>query len=257
MKTDQQTMTSPQRWARFRFAVIGTLLSAPPPAGERQAALQQLADREWQHPLSGQPLRLGLSTIERWYYRARETDDPFAALRQQTRSDAGSERCFGILLKQALRDQFERHKGWSIQLHVDNLRALVAERPELAAMPSYATIRRFMRANGLHKQKTIRRVRETVGTLAAEKRLQQREVRSYEMDHVHGLWLMPSSRLCGVDGGRSGKSNTSAVLSAHNQVDLSIAINASGTLKCPGTNEGGTTAINASSFSVGSTRTYI
>jgi hypothetical protein len=55
-----------QRWAHFRFSVIGPLLAAPPAPGELQLRLQELAARQWCHPLTQQGLRLGLSTIERW-----------------------------------------------------------------------------------------------------------------------------------------------------------------------------------------------
>ena len=36
-------------WARFRFAVVGGLLSAPPLEGELEAALKTLAARQWRH----------------------------------------------------------------------------------------------------------------------------------------------------------------------------------------------------------------
>jgi putative transposase len=60
-----------QRWARLRFSVIGQLLAAPPPKGALYRELEKLAAREWRHPVSGEPVRFGVSTIERWYYRAR------------------------------------------------------------------------------------------------------------------------------------------------------------------------------------------
>jgi hypothetical protein len=53
-----------ERWARFRFSVIGGLLASPPGPGELQEQLRQLAERIYQHPLHpGKPLILGLSTI--------------------------------------------------------------------------------------------------------------------------------------------------------------------------------------------------
>ena len=58
-------------WARFRFSVIGHLLAAPPAKGLLCLELDQLAAREWRHPITGTVVRFGLSTIERWYYRAR------------------------------------------------------------------------------------------------------------------------------------------------------------------------------------------
>ena len=57
-----------ERWAHLRFSVIGQLLAAPPDTGELRAAIEALAARTWQHPSSGEPVRFGFSTIERWYY---------------------------------------------------------------------------------------------------------------------------------------------------------------------------------------------
>ena len=55
------------RWARLRFAIIGPLLAAPPAKGQLQAALRELSARSWQHPVSGEAVRFGMSTLERWY----------------------------------------------------------------------------------------------------------------------------------------------------------------------------------------------
>ena len=60
-----------QRWAHPRFAVVGPLLAAPPAKGELQTALGALAEKIWRHPISGKEVRFGMSTIERWFYRAR------------------------------------------------------------------------------------------------------------------------------------------------------------------------------------------
>ena len=59
-----------ERWAHLRFSVIGQLLAAPPDKGELKAAIEALAARIWRHPTTGEPVRFGFSTIERWYYRA-------------------------------------------------------------------------------------------------------------------------------------------------------------------------------------------
>jgi hypothetical protein len=66
-----------ERWAQLRFSVIGHLLSAPPAAGTLRGELKKLAARQWRHPGTGEPVRFGVSTIERWLYRARrERYDP-------------------------------------------------------------------------------------------------------------------------------------------------------------------------------------
>jgi len=61
--------------------------------------------------------------------------------------------------------------------------ALAGEAP----LPSYSTLRRHMKAQGWCKQGRVRR-HPTPGMLAASERLQQREVRSFELDHVNALW---------------------------------------------------------------------
>ena len=40
-------------WARFRFSVVGSLLSSPPARGALQAAIRSLAEKTWSHPVTG------------------------------------------------------------------------------------------------------------------------------------------------------------------------------------------------------------
>ena len=177
-----------ERWARLRFSIIGALLAAPPAKGELSAALRQLAAREWRHPSTGAPVRFSVSTLERWLYRARnEQHDPVSVLRRKRRQDAGDQASMTPALRQALLAQYTAHKSWSAQLHRDNLVALAETRPELRPVPSYTTIRRFLAAHGLTKYRPVT-TRRTEGALAAEARLEAREVRSYESEYVGGLW---------------------------------------------------------------------
>ena len=70
-------------WARFRFSVVGSLLSRPPGRGELKAALQSLAAKAWTHPVNGNEAHFATATIERRYYTARrEKDDPLRVLRR-------------------------------------------------------------------------------------------------------------------------------------------------------------------------------
>jgi hypothetical protein len=66
---------SHERWARFRFSVIGPLLAAPSERGELQGQLKSLAAKKWRHPITGQRVQFGLSTIERWFYTARTSSN--------------------------------------------------------------------------------------------------------------------------------------------------------------------------------------
>jgi putative transposase len=176
------------RWGAFRFSVVGHLLAAPPQKGSLDSAITALAERTWQHPISGEPTRFGFSTIERWYYRAlKETSDPVAVLRRKLRADAGRQSAISGAVRQALTAQYAAHKSWSVQLHHDNLVALAETNPDLRPVPSYATLRRFLKANGLNKRRRLTS-RRTEGAERAEARFLDREVRSYEAEYVGGLW---------------------------------------------------------------------
>ena len=177
-----------ERWAHLRFSVIGQLLAAPPPKGELRAEIEALAGRQWRHPITGDPARFGFSTIERWYYRAlKERSDPVGVLRRKLRTDAGQQPAMSEAVRQAVLAQYAAHKSWSIQLHHDNLVALAETRSDLKPAPSYATLRRFLKANGLDKRRRVTS-RQTAGADRAEARLFDREVRSYEAGYVNGLW---------------------------------------------------------------------
>jgi transposase InsO family protein len=175
-------------WARLRFAIVGSLLVAPPAAGALGPALDRLAAQTWRHPTTGEPLRFARSTIERWLYTARNAgQDPVQALRHRVRKDAGSQPRVVLPLREAIRTQWQAHPGWTVQLHYDNLQAVVATEPTLGPVPSYATVRRFFKAQGLAR---LRRkgTPPTAGSLRAEQRLATVEVRSFEVEHVNGLW---------------------------------------------------------------------
>jgi transposase InsO family protein len=176
-----------QRWAHLRFAVVGPLLAAPPGKGELKVELRELAEKSWRHPISGELVRFGFSTIERWYYRARrERRDPVGVLRRKLRRDLGRQSAISDALVVALLGQYRDHPNWSVQLHADELRSRVLVDPALGKVPSYASVRRFLRRRGLRKRRGG--VSASAGVLRAEKRIEEREVRSYEAAHVNALW---------------------------------------------------------------------
>ncbi|MFQ5720630.1 MAG: DDE-type integrase/transposase/recombinase [Acidobacteriota bacterium] len=175
-------------WARFRFSVVGPLLAAPPKPGELRAELLQLSQKTWRHPLTGEPVHFSLSTIERWLYTARhEQRDPVGALGQRIRKDAGRQRSLSDRLRVALRGQYKAHPSWSYQLHADNLEVLVAGEESLGRMPSYSTVRRYMKSQNLIKRRR-KRGPNSPGARQAAYRLEHLEVRSYEAEYVCGLW---------------------------------------------------------------------
>lgn len=185
MRRKRQKML--RAWAEFRFSVIGQLLACPPPKGKLQEALDDLAARTWSHPTLPKMVNYNFSTIERWYYQARESDDPIQALMRKTRADAGHNRAMSQMQLVELGKQYQRYPHWSYQLHLDNLVALTKERPDLGLPPKYATVRRRMIERGWRKQKSAR-AKPTKGMQMAAERLEQREVRSFEAEFVHQLW---------------------------------------------------------------------
>lgn len=187
-RNDRSHVPRAERWALFRFSIIGPLFAAPPAPGELRAAIEELAEKVWLHPITGKPTRLGFSTIERWYHQARRRQsDHIGALRPKIRKDAGVQTALTASLREAIRAQYHEHKSWSCRLHYDNLAVRVQHDPTLGPLPSYSTVRRFLRAEGLLKRRRLT-TRDTDGTRRAEARLEQREVRSYEAEHVHALW---------------------------------------------------------------------
>src|SRR6516165_3707680 len=179
---------SHEQWARFRFSVIGPLLAAPPDRGQLQQQLKSLAAKKWRHPLSGQPVQFGLSTIERWFYTARnQKKDPVKALRRKIRSDHGGHPALSPKLRELLAAQYRQHPNWSYQLHADNLAVLIQKEPALGATPSYCSVVRFMKVQGLIKRPR-RGPLHSPGAQVTEHRIESREIRSYESEYVNALW---------------------------------------------------------------------
>jgi len=185
--TRHPTQSTPALWARFRFSVIGSLLSSPPARGELKAAIESLAGRTWTHPLSGHDVRFSAKTIERWLYRARrERDDPVGVLRRAVRKDCGKVSLKPALVE-CLADQHHDYPHWTYQLHYDNLKARVKRDEKLGPLPSYCTVRRYMVARGMLR-KPRPRPKGGPGERLADSRRQQREIRSYEAQYVGSLW---------------------------------------------------------------------
>lgn len=176
-----------QKWAQFRFSVIGELLSCPPKKGALEKSIVRLSKKIYRHPIKPQRrIGFGKSTIEKWYYKAKSAPDPIVALGRKIRSDAGLRWSMNETLLAALEAQYKAHRRWNVQLHYDNLVALSREQKQLKPVPSYKTVLRCMRDKGWIR--TVQPARAKPGQLKAAERLERREVRSYEVSHVHGLW---------------------------------------------------------------------
>lgn len=178
----------PARWAHLRFSVVGPLLASPPARGELHGRLRALADQAWRHPTSGQWVHFGVSTIERWYYRAlRAKQDPVEVLRRKVRADAGRFPALPASLAEKLIAQYRAHPPWSYQLHADNLVAIVTQEPALGPCPGYGCVRRFLKAHGLFPRRRRGPV-DSPGAQASEARFAARETRSYQSEQVNALW---------------------------------------------------------------------
>ena len=213
------TTSTQQRWAQLRFAIVGPLLAAPPPPGELSKQLEDLSMKTWSHPTTSLPVRFSFATVERWYYAVRRAQDPIVSLRRKQREDAGQPRCLSHALSDILKQQYHAHKSWSVQLHYDNLATQVKQDNTLGALPSYASVLRHMKSKGWHRQK--RPQRQTAGMLMAEERLDSREVRSFEADHVQGLWHLDfhhGSRQILTPQGRWVKPMLLAIMDDHSRL---------------------------------------
>lgn len=193
-----------ERFAHVRFAVVGPLLAAPPPRGGLRAAIAALAEKTWRHPGTGEPVRFSAKSIERWYLRARQASrDPVGGLRKKVRRDRGRVVAMRPALRTELLAQHAEHPGWSMKLHADNLGARVRAKSELGPMPSYRSVVRFMKQHGLVRGRRLFGP-HSPGRERAQRRLESREVRSYEAGHVNGLWHFDfhhgSRKVLGADG---------------------------------------------------------
>jgi hypothetical protein len=180
--------------------VVGPLLTCPPPPGELGSHLAALASRRWTHPTTGEATRYGVSTIERWYYTAKnETKDPIEALARKVPSHAGKVLSMRPELMKALELQYRQHPSWTYELHRENLLALAKEQPELGRVPSTTTVARYMKNRGLVKRKKRKKRADEVGS-----KFEPRERRSFEVSRVHALWHsdyhVGSRRVIDADG---------------------------------------------------------
>jgi len=169
------------RWARLRFAIIGPLLSAPSDAGELWARIEDLAAKSWRHPSTLRAIRFSSKTVERWYYTAKDAQDPIKALERKVPKHAGTHPSISLVVAEAIRQLRKDHPRWTFQLVHDNLAALAAANPALLPLPAYASVCRYMKRHGLLKARRPRRHETEPGFVA-------REQRSFEVTHVNALW---------------------------------------------------------------------
>ncbi len=117
----------------------------------------------------------------------KKSRDPIEILRVKRRSDASQSRVLSLEVKNAIKNQYREHPGWSYQLHRDNLAVIAKQFSPPVEKISYSTLYRYMIAQGLRKKRVVKQ-KNTAGAVMAAERLASREVRSYEVDHVNALW---------------------------------------------------------------------
>ena len=91
--------------------------------------------------------------------------------------------------------------------------------PELGKLPSYSSLKRYVRTNGLIKQRKPRM--DTPGARQAAARIEHLEIRSYEAEYVHGLWHLDfhhGSRLVLEPDGRWIKPMLLGVIDDHSRL---------------------------------------
>ncbi len=177
------------KWALFRFSVVGGLLARPPAKGELQQKLTELAAKCYEHPITGCLTTFHFSTVESWYYKAKNGEDPIVALGRKVRSDIGKSSAITPLVLAFLSKQYVTYPSWSYKLHADNLAAEINEQgePGVNSPPSYASVRRCMMKRGWIK-KSSKKKKLTSGQKAALERFENFEVRSFEASYSNQLW---------------------------------------------------------------------
>lgn len=212
--TESADVPARLRWARLRFSIIGPLLASPPSDGELAARITELSAKGWKHPTTSESVRFAFKTIERWYYTARAEPDPIKALERKVPKHAGTFPSVSTALAEKIEAQWRDHPRWSFQLHHDNLAVLVREDPRLGPMPAYPTVTRYMKHRGFVRVKPKRRRNTGQG-------LVPRETRSYEVEHVHGLWHLDfheGSRSVVTEDGELVKPQLLGILDDHSRL---------------------------------------
>ena len=216
IKNDAPTLTRAEAWARFRFAIISRLLAMPPRAGNLQREMETLAGESWRNPVTLEPMTLSRQTIERWYYRAKgAARDPLEALKKATRKDVGGFPSLSAAARRVIEAHHRSYPRWTYQLHHENLLAAGRRDPSLGRLPSYPTLRRYMQATGLVRDRKVSsRGDQCQGHEA-------RETRSFEVDRPNALWHLDfhhGSRRVLTDAGSWEKPVGLAVLDDHSRV---------------------------------------
>ena len=131
MKIRTHASTTYERWATLRFSVVGHLLAAPPARGALAARARAARREEMAAPdhrraddvSASRPSSAG--TTRRGTRRSIRS----ACCGRKVRKDSAGKIAIADVLAQAMHAQYTAHRGWSYQLHHDNLVAWRRGRP--------------------------------------------------------------------------------------------------------------------------------
>lgn len=104
------------------------LLVDPPPNGRLAEALRNLAQRTYKLP-DGRTTTFHFSTIETWYYAARDATDPVAALARKALKDRFDSKLVAGRLLDTLENQYRNHPSWTARLPARTWRPRPAPSP--------------------------------------------------------------------------------------------------------------------------------
>lgn len=134
-----------RRWAEFRLAVVGQIFAGGIERGRLGPELQSLSKKKWRHPISGERVTFGFSTIERWYYIVLNNPENRLGALSRRRRDAGLPRSLTKQVRHYLARQAERHSSWSYSRHHQTLVRHMKER-DWGIPPGYSTVHRYLRS---------------------------------------------------------------------------------------------------------------
>ena len=117
--------------------------------------------------------------------RARRQPDPVAALKTRVRVDCGQH------ARPRRGDHRRRWRRSTTRIRAGRRSCITTIcawlSPAQTPLPSYSTLRRYMKAQGWFKQGRVRR-HPTARDARRQRASAAREVRSFELDHVNALW---------------------------------------------------------------------
>jgi putative transposase len=158
-----------QKWALWRYAILGPLVSMRLEHGDLRERLAEAAAKQYERPFDGRLVQISARTLETWYYRYHSGG--LAALAPRIRKDRGRARN----LDHALVSLIIRAKQ---------------EKPRRSARRIIRILERARKVDpGELSRSTVHRVLARAGISARPAREPERERRSFILEHAGDLWV--------------------------------------------------------------------